>query len=139
MTRPVGGGNKEASIWIHLERKVKLLQDGSCLEPPIKDLGSFPFFYLNVFSITGQKLESHSLFFFMQQSFLLSIHVKDLHTNTHLSDRAKFKLVFIHTRNPPCHTHTYKAYLGIICFKLCIMTLESELTTEQATVMDLTK
>lgn len=34
---------------------------------------------------------------------------------------------------PPCHTHTYKAYFYFICFKLCVMTLKSELTTEQAT------
>lgn len=40
-------------------------------------------------------------FFFMQQGFLLSIHVKDLHTNTHLRERAKFKLIYFHTTNPP--------------------------------------
>lgn len=71
--------------------------------------------------------------------FLLEIyHVKDIHS-TFLREKTECKphlfLVgdFSSTLQPPCRTHTYKAYLDITCFKLCIMTLESKLMTEQAT------
>lgn len=68
------------------------------------------------------------------------IPCKDLHTSTFPRERAECNSLFYFcvgesssTLQTPCHTHTYKAYFYIICFKLCVMTMESELTTEQAT------
>lgn len=66
---------------------------------------------------------------------LKSIHVKDLHTSIlfreqpNKQDTAWFMQSSLQTTKTyiPCHVHTYKAYFYTICFKLCIMTLGSEL------------
>lgn len=39
----------------------------------------------------------------------------------------------------PCHTHTYKAYIHIICSKLCVMTLNSGVDNRASNLTNLTK
>lgn len=122
------------------ESWVKHLLLDLCVEHKQR-LGVFSFIQLNITSITGYSVEPHSLIIMQEGSFsLLKVfHGKDLHTSTFLRDRPKCNSRYFHvgesyfTLQTPCHTHTYKAYFYIICFKLCVMTLESELTTEQAT------
>lgn len=99
-------------------------------------------FQLNILSITGYRLKPHSLIIMQEESFSLlkSIPCERFAYLYFFRERPKCNSLFspmwvnhLPLYKPPCHTHTYKAYFYIICFKLCVMTLNSELTPEQAT------
>lgn len=97
-----------------------------------QDLVLFSWNQLNIPFITWSRLEPHSLIVkggpFLQ---LKVFQIKYLHTYMYVCLGKSQTCIYIKKRKSPttlpCHTHTYKAYFYIICFKLCAMTFKNQI------------
>lgn len=88
----------KAVIVIHFAQKAgSSISWSTCVCNTNQRLGLFSFIQLNILSITGYRREPHSLVIMQEGSFSLPkiFHVKDLHTNTFLWERAECNSLFL--------------------------------------------